>query len=234
MSTTSSSGSSKSISVNDAVREYEETVSIIKSLKAQKGLPFHVLREAIEDKSNFSEDLEEHIANVQKFNGEVGQFEHDVKSVESSGELSQSDVAKKIAYEEDQAIQDMKKAAEAVIKFGELKEDADERREKFDEENENLKVIMMTDNYIIVEAILRDLSHYYWDSYSELRVLAKRLGDETGYTQFKKEINKIKDDREIKEAEEIIRENYGGPGSLKKKRHAGLEKNAQKILNGLK
>ncbi len=142
---------------SDVADKYRETIDLMEELEEQKALTFHVLKRFIEDKSNFADKYTERIVDVQRFHSEVGQFEHDVRALESSNNTSKKKSAKKIAYEEEQAIKDMKSAAEAVIKFGELKEDALERKEKFKSEGRDLSALVMTDNYLVIEAILRDV-----------------------------------------------------------------------------
>jgi len=224
------SDSSENELLEDIQKEPQKTIEILQKLKKQRSHPYHILKEGFERKKYINDRHIQKISDVQKFHSEVGQFEADVKDISSSRNINDREVAEKIAYEEDTAVKDLKKAAEAVIGAEELKERCLEKREKYRRNNQSKESIIMADTYLILEAALRDLSHYFWEGYSEIRVMANRLAKEENYDVFKKEINRIKEGSEIQGAIEVIEENYGGPGALENDRYAGLEKKAREII----
>lgn len=221
MAESSSASSGKSIS--DLERETTITLEIIERLKNQKGLNFHIHREAIEDKNLIDNSHETEVEALQEFFQEVGQFKSDVDQITANRNQEPKDVSKKIAYEEDKLVKDMDQAAAAVLAIENLKEKALEEIDEYEMQEKQILALMMTDVYIMLEAILRDFLYYFSEAYFDVRVRAKKLSEREIYEKFHEEVEKIKEDEKIKEVLDLIKEDYGSPSNLENDRYAGLE-----------
>ena len=197
---------------------FKKTEKMIERLKSQKGLKFHILSKAIEDHRNIDTKYKKDISHVRKLNSEVGQFKQDVKSFENSGNTKSQRIVKKLAYEDDEAVKDLKNAAKAVEQIESLREESIERGKDFGRQGNTHAKLVMLNHQLVFEIILRELLHYLWDSYSELRVMSLELQKKTGYDIFKKEISNMSDDSDVENAINILKDRYKGPESLEKYR----------------
>lgn len=212
----------------------EESLQDIENKHEQNGDVIPELRKLIKSKSTIVETDKKvtWIENVRKFRGEAAQFEANVEGLKSRG-ASRREAAKRIAYEEDEALKDGRNAAESIIEFGALKERAKDAAEESRSKGKSLKELGMEDNFLVFDTVLIYISHYYWESYKHIKLRANELSNETGYTQFSNEFKKFGETKEFKRAADIIREEYGGPSSIedKRKRDAHLEANLKRILS---
>lgn len=210
--------------------EYDKTIGFLEDLKSAKGLPWHIYKQAANSKATLGENHIKKIEAVQRFDGEVSQFKTDVRQAIDAGTKQ---AAKKISYEEENAIKDMEKAAEAVLHFEEMKRKATRKKDESQEQGDDRMALFRTDSYLMFEAMLRDTAYYFWEGYSTFRVQASELAKKTNNDVFKKEFKKIDNDSVVEQAIDVIGEEYGGPSKLESNRYSGLESNAQKVRDQL-
>lgn len=139
-----------------------------------------------------------------------------------------------MAYEDDQAVEDLENAAKSVEQIESLREESIKRGEEFSKENNSYATLVMLNHQIVFETILRELLHYFWESYSELRVMSLELEKKTGYGVFKKELSDISSSHDVENALKILKERYKGPDNLEKYRsYSDLEKTVNEKLEEL-
>jgi len=139
-----------------------------------------------------------------------------------------------LAYEDDQAVEDLENAAKSVEQIESLREESIKRGEEFSKENNSYATLVMLNHQIVFETILRELLHYFWESYSELRVMSLELEKKTGYGVFKKELSDISSSHDVENALKILKERYKGPDNLEKYRsYSDLEKTVNEKLEEL-